>query len=146
MLVVPILSQAVPAELMLALRALHIGATTCLVDEHTALWTRLSDDQLSQLVGALSPLCRNDDTCLRKRHPTVLWLKRVSPLVVALLAFERLCAVDSVCFRIDDSEARIVAVLVWAAPYIICVDHVMFESEFGKLVDLSAHNYLMLII
>ena len=56
MLIVSILPEAEPAELKLALRAHHIGASTCLVDVDPTLRTWLSYKKLSQLVGTMIPL------------------------------------------------------------------------------------------
>ena len=111
---------AYPAELMLALVALHVAAPTGFVDICAAFWTGLCGQQFVEFIrhpmqialAVYVKLCRTE---LRT-------LQRIFPSRATLFALKRRRAFDFVSAIVDIDEAREVAVLVWTTSHIFTLD------------------------
>jgi len=132
MLMIDCNPKALPAKLLVASLTSHIWAASILVNDNSAFWTRLAMDDFLHKVQVLSASNHSHESNKLEAGSLVDW---VDPMIVTFFAFNHLPA------GLKVNDTHIVAVFVWALPYITFHLQIIMGKSLIYQVGLFIRNH-----
>jgi len=128
-----VVTHTVPAKLIFALEAGHVGTPTALLNHHSAVRAGLRDQQLAEIGRQSLPRPVQSFELGDEASATCDLLQWVAPLCQTLRAQQRLFTFDMLCVNVDQDGASVATFGIWASAHILAVNHIVFQLQATEL-------------